>query len=192
MMDYKFVLVTESKPNSFEPIYWSQDNFYNLKKIDEFTSSYSEEDFRDLLVDSLLLDEEDRDVPLQIIFNSNGVRRLKDGLLYKDELVDDMLLYIQDFVRDYKDDANLLNNLYQKINSDKIISPFTKGVFSSVFLSRHLEFESIKKMLNNLEESAYVDIRTIYLYIRRVLEEKINKEDSKNLILNKKSDELQL
>ena len=183
MQDLKFVLVTEKRPNSFEPIYWTNNSLYNLRNIDNFTSKFNEEVFRKVLVDNSLLAKEDEEAPFQIIYNDNGIRKLKSGVFFKEDYSDNIFRYIISFIKDNYNNKELLNNLYQKVHSDKIISNNSKNIIYNVFANR--QFDLNEDILNTLNQSDYVDIRNIYYYIRKELEPKLNKKR----VLSKSEDE---
>ena len=185
-MDKKrFALVLESRPNSFDTINWQENNVCSLKEIDSFTSKYSEEDFRNFLVENDFIDEVDMYAPLQIIYNDNGVRRLNNGLLYKDEYNYNMILFIEEFIQNNPND---LNDLVQKIKNDRLISNYAKELIFTVFDNRKLPFDELKVILDELNDCYYEDKRSIYLYVKRLLEIRLEKQNK--LILNKKSDEM--
>ncbi|MBR1416670.1 MAG: hypothetical protein IJ572_02510 [Bacilli bacterium] len=188
MNDEKYVLVVEERPNSYNPIYWSNNDIYNLEKIDEFTSSFDEESLFNYLIDNNMLSYIDRDKSLQIIYNNNGIRKLSSGVIYKDLFNTDMVNYVIEFIQNNKDNSDILNKLYQKVLSDRLISTYTKEIISNIFRLRKENVEDLKTIINNLCDSKYVDIRIIYLYIKKELE--LQLEVNNKLILNKKSDEI--
>lgn len=183
----KFALVLETRPNSFDTINWQENNVCTLKEIDKFTSRYNEEDFRSFLVENDCIDEEDMYAPLQIIYNDNGIRRLNNGVLYKDEYNHNMVGFIEEFINNNLVNLNMLNDLVQKVKKDRLISEYAKEILLTMFDNRKLPFDELKIILDELNDCYYEDIRSIYMYVKRIIE--INLDKQNKLILNKKSDE---
>ena len=182
-----FALVLETRPNSFDAINWQENNVCSLKEIDDFTSKYNEDDFKLFLVNNNMVEENDINAPLQIIYNDNGVRRLNNGLLYKEEYNDQMMLFIKNYIKDNLNNLNLLNEFVQKIKNDKLISEFSKEIISIMFDNRKLPYEELMVILDELDDCNYIDKRTIYLYAYRL--NKLSLDNQNKLVLNKKSDE---
>ena len=182
----KYVLVNERRPQDFMPIYWSNEsNMYKLDKIDYFTSKFSEEEFKKYLISNDLVDNDN--INLQIIFNDGKIRKLKDGLIYKDEYQSDYLEYIKEFIKNNVDNKPIINELIQKTKSNVLISEYTKELLSLILINSHLPKDEILFLLDRLKGSYYIESRTIYLYIKRVLEVKVN---NKVKVLNKIDNEI--
>ena len=159
-----YILVNEDRPNSFNPIYWTENNnLYNIKMIDYFTKNFSEEELINFFKDKKLVDKEN--INLQIIFNDNGIRRVKEGLIYKDNYTNDMLKFVKDYVNNIKHDTQLLNELYQKFYNNKLCDDLTKGILKVLFDNRHLKDDEIIIIINELDNCVYDDIRMMYFYI---------------------------
>jgi len=169
-----YILVNEEKPNSFEPIYWIESkDFYNLERIDSFTSSFSKDDFIKYLIDNKLVNG---NINLQILFNNNGIRKLKDGVIFKEDYNMNMYSYIIKYILEHIKYPNIINELYQKIIHDKTISDLTKSIIKTFFDNRHLEEDEVIFILEELNRCPYSDIRSIYYFIVRELETKENKQ----------------
>ena len=167
MSEQGFILVSETKPNNFEPIYWtSTRDLYNLKKIDEFTSKYTILELKEHLINSNILPKEYVTPPLQIIYNDNGNRRLKYGLITKEEYSKNMLQEIKEFIIYNKENSNLLNNFIQKIKSEKIVTNNTKNILNTIFKSRTTIIDLFKILVSDLDNINYIDERTLYLCIK--------------------------
>jgi len=183
MNDKRFVLVTEDKPNSFEPIYWSQNDLYDLKSIDKYTSMYDKEDFNNMLSNNNLVSDKEHNYA--IIYNDKGIRKLKDGVLFKNDYINDFYVYISEFLKKNKNNSQLLNNIYQKLQSDKLISNSAKRILYVIFINRSVEDKIFNAILNDLNELSYVDLRIMYVCIFKNTELLNNKK----LKLNKGEDE---
>ena len=181
-----FVLVLESRPNNFEPINWNDSSICELETIDIFSSNFSEEEFRNFLVENNMIEKDVKDAPLQIIYNDRGIRRLSHGLLYKEDYNDNMSLYIETFLKDNINDSNLLNNIIQKIINERTISDYAKYVFADIFNNRKYNLNNKYYLLDRLYDCSYLDIRSSYFIIKREMDKKL---DTAKLVLNKKSDE---
>lgn len=166
-----FTLALEPKPNSFEPI----SIFNSLKNIDDLTSLYNESELNDLLFEEHLIEKKDYNVRKVIIFNNNGIRKVKDGLLYKDEAVLNINAFIYNFFDYFQYNNDAINEIYQFIVSKKNISDDTKKLLKNInnFKKDNKEYNNL---LDNLSCLPYYDIRTIYFYLIRVILPKIEKE----------------
>lgn len=167
-----FTLALEAKPNSFEPLII----FNNLKEIDNLTSLYDEDELNKLLYEQHLIDQSDWDVKKVIIFNNNGIRKIKDGILYKNEAMLDINLFVKNFFTYFQSDGDAINELYQFINSKKAIDLGTKAILKSLNDYRKENDSVYHHLLLELDNIPYFDLRTIYLYLIRVLIPKINKK----------------
>ncbi len=185
MNDIKYILVNEPKPNSFEPIYWSLFGCYDLKLIDNFTSKYSKEELENYLIDNNMLLNHDNKKSFEIIYYDNGNRKLKYGVLYKEDLVEDMVFYIEEFIKNNQSNSQILNDLNQKVQSENIINDVTKELIKMIFNNRNCEYNELRQLIIKLYNCSYVDIRTIYLTINKELKPKL----AKKLILSKQNDE---
>jgi hypothetical protein len=163
-----YALVIESKPNSYQPI-----NIYkDLESIDNLTGKYSCEEFKELLMSNNLIDDLDNNIT--IIFNNNGLRKVKEGLIYKDTYSQDMAFYIINFINSFKGKANFINDLYQYVNRKKTIDAKTKEVLKNIVATRKSDVSDFNIELNEINYLPYYDIRTMYLFIRNVLIVKID------------------
>ena len=172
-----YTLALEERPNSYEPIHM----FSSLKEIDDITRKYDEEDFKKTLATGYFIDEEDMEKPLTILFNDNGVRKVKEGLLFKDECSLSMEDFIANFMAIYRDNGNLINQVYQYVISRKDFLDDSKEILHDFIIFRK-EDTSYNENLSRLSELTYFEIRTIYLYIVKVLVPKICEEENKKLI----------
>ena len=169
----KYILANEDRPNNFNPIYWiDSKELYDLKSIDLFTKDYTYGEFIRYLKLNGLIDT--NKYSFQIVFNNNGIRRVKDGLMYKEDYNPNMLLYVKDFITNNIKTNGILNELYQHVSSDKNVEKYTKSILKVLFDNRHLDSEELSIIIEELNNSSYYDIRLIYFYIIREL---INKKD---------------
>ena len=170
-----YALVMENMPNSFEPIKIYDD----LKNLDQDTAQYDKIELKSFLVKNNFINAEDNIDNLQIIFSDNGIRRIKEGLIFKDKANDDMAFYVINFIYIFKKHGNLINEIYQYINNKKTISDECKNDLRNIVETRKNEdVNSFNENVNKLTSLPYYDIRTIYLFIINVL---IAKVDSKNI-----------
>lgn len=166
-----YTLVYEEMPNSFEPVLPCVLN--DLKDIDNLTGKYSKDDFKNMLVQSIYMKPEDDADKLQIIFNNNGIRKVNEGIIYKDTFTYDMTYYVIRFINIYKDNGDIINELYQYINNKKTVSLEGKIILKEIVNKRKddvMDYEMTTDLLNNV---CYYDIRTMYLFIINVLLVKI-------------------
>lgn len=185
MNELHFVLVLEKHPNDYDPIYWTESNdLYDLEAIDKFTSKYSSDELKSYLIEECLLSEEQKDLPLQIIYNNNGYRKLKHGLIYKDDNIEDFTNNIENFILSNQNNSEILNNLFQKIQSERLISQFTKQLIMVAFKNRNLGDVYLKKIIDKIDNCRYLDRRMLYFFVKEI-QEKSN-EKQKKIILNKK------
>ena len=167
-----YTLALESRPNSYEPIYI----FQNIKNIDDVTSRYMEDEFSRMLIKNYYIDENDYKMPFTIIYNDNGIRKVKEGIIYKEEYNEDMYDYIKRFILNNKDNGNIINQIYQYITNRKDVMDSSKETIHYFNIIR--KESSFKNYLSNLDKLPYYDIRVIYLYIIRVLVPKLELNDN--------------
>ena len=169
-----YALVMENMPNSFEPI-----NIYgDLKELDQDTAQYEKNEFKAALIKNNLINIEDNIDNLQIIFSDNGIRRIKEGLIFKDKASDDMMFYVLNFIYIFRKHGNMINEIYQYVNNKKTISDECKNVLKTIVGTRKGDDSVFANNVNLLRSMPYYDIRTIYLFIINVL---ITKIDNKNI-----------
>ena len=130
--DTNYTLALEKRPNSYEPIHI----FSSLKDIDDITRKYKEDDFARILVTGYFIDEKDMNAPLTILFNDNGVRKIKEGILYKDECTLSMVDFVRNFMAIYRDNGNLINQVYQYVIDRKDIQDNTKDILHDFIIFR--------------------------------------------------------
>ena len=181
MNDYMFVLVSEDKPNSYSPIYLPIEDPYNIKAIDDFTSQFSKEELRKYLINQNLLDDNDNDS--KIIYNNNGIRKLKSGVIYEEDFVNNKALYIVNFIKFNRNNKNIMNELLQRIKNERLISKETKEYFYTIISNNNFDYDTLMFAYKDILSCKYIELRIIYLYIRNELELKIKRQ--KNLVLNK-------
>lgn len=166
----KYALVLETKPNSFEPIRMYDD----LKKLDSETSQVGKNEFKTILVENNIINDNANIDNLQIIFNDNGIRRIKEGVIFKDKFNDDMTFYVINFINIFKKHGNIINEIYQYINNKKTISYECKCILKDIVSTRKGDVNKFEEIVNELKNIPYYDIRTIYLFIMNDLIIKIN------------------
>ena len=181
MLERRFVLVAEIRPNDFKPIFYCK-NMYDIEEIDKYTSKYSKEEFIKHLINENDI-KDDNICDIQIIYADNGIRRLNTGVIFKEEYINNFYEYIFNFIKNNINDSNLLNDLYQKINNDKLISDYAKQSFNVLFENRHLH-DDINFMLNYLSVCDYFDLRTLYLLIKKNIKIKTNNDKQKQSIVS--------
>lgn len=172
-----YTLAMESRPNSYEPIFI----FPKINNIDDLTGFYSKEDFSRMLFKNSYIDEDDIDNPLVIIYNDNGIRKVKEGVIFKNQYSDNIKLYINEFLIKYKDNGNIINQLYQYVVDRKDISNFTKHLLHNFIISRKND-ELYAKYILELEDIPYYDLRTVYLSILNTLLPKLENDIDNKLI----------
>lgn len=158
-----YALVIETMPNSYQPI----TIYPKLEEIDAITSKYSSDEFKKFLLSVNLMENVTDNIV--IIFHDNGIRKVKEGLIYRDDYSSDMPTYIKNFILAFKAQANILNELYQYINNKKTISDNTKNALKNIILNRKSLENILNSNFNSLDSLPYYDIRTIYLYIKNNL-----------------------
>ncbi len=166
----KYALVLETKPNSFEPIRMYDD----LKKLDLETSQVGKNEFKTILVENNIINGNANIDNLQIIFNDNGIRKIKEGVIFKDKFNDDMTFYVINFIIIFKKHGNIINEIYQYINNKKTISNECKCILKNIVSTRKNDVNKFEEIVNELKNMPYYDIRTIYLFIMNDLIIKIN------------------
>lgn len=177
--EINYSLVLETKPNSYDPIFI----YPNISNIDTLTGHYSKEDFSRMLYKNYYIDEENIDKPLAIIYNDNGIRKVKEGIIYKDEYVNNISEYVIDFINKNKDNGNIINQIYQYVVDRKDISENFKKLLHSLIVNRKNE-EKFDSYLWKLNINSYYDVRSIYLYIINTLIPKL--DDNKDNILTRR------
>jgi hypothetical protein len=182
MNNPNYALVLEKLPNSFEPIFL----FDDLLKLDAFTKKFTKEELCTYLKDNHYIENINDANYLTIIFNNNGIRRVKEGLYTKDIATADILSYIKSFLIAYQNNCELLNELFQYLNNKKTINAHTKLLLKELIISRKVD-SNYNLLLNELNSLPYYDLRTIYLYIIKNLQLKINdNKETHRLIKNNK------
>ena len=170
-----YTLALETRPNSYEPIFI----FPSIEKIDNLTSHYNEFDFSRMLIKNYYIDQENDKCPFTIIYNDNGLRKVKEGIIYKDEYNDNMNEYIKDFMNNYRHNGNYINQIYQYITNRKDISESSKETIHYLNIIR--KESTYENNLDKIDNLSYYEIRTIYLYIIRTLIPKIELENNVKL-----------
>ena len=147
----KYILANEDRPNNFNPIYWN-----DLKSIDNFTKDFTFGEFIKYLKLNGLLDGYRYN--FQIVFNNNGVRKVSDGVMFKEDYNPNMLLFVKEYIINNISNANYLNEIFQNINSDKQVEDLTKSIVKVIFDNRHLNLDELNIIINELDNCPYYDI----------------------------------
>ena len=174
--EIKYTLALETQPNSYLPIYM----FPKIKNIDDITSKYTEEDFKKMLVKNYYIDSDCVNSPLVILYNNNGVRKVKEGLIFKDYDSVNMYDFVKKFLSLYRSNGIVVNDVYQHVFDRKDINEESKETLHKINNSR--KTDNYDFMLDNIYKLDYYDIRSIYLYIINVLYKKIQKDDNYKLV----------
>lgn len=176
MSSKHFVLTIEERPNDFKPLL--NDNLQTIEEIDNFTSKYTKEEFVNYLISNNIITGNYND-NFQIIFNNNGIRRLDTGIIFKDNYIESFDNYICNFIRSNISNSNVLNELIQKINNNRLLSDYIKEIFKVLFNNRHLPEEDLDYILSYISVTDYLDLRIIYLIIKKNIESKIKEKKLK-------------
>lgn len=169
-----FFLSSIPRPNSFHPINWTNNplQLFSIEEIDKFTSKYTEESFRDLLVEyNLIINKNDS---LAIAYaNNKKFNTIKSGIIFNDSLsFKDKIVH---FFECFKNDGSLLNDFKQSVFNDQFISEEAKNIISYIISNRKSSsYLDSLLYLNNIVN--YLDLRNIYYY---------TKQFSLNLVKNK-------
>jgi hypothetical protein len=183
MNNVSFALVLEKMPNSFEPIFL----FPNLNELDKFTKNFTREELCKYLIDNHYIDNVDDFNFITIIFNNNGIRRVKEGLITKDIADDNIISIIKNNLLNYQNNGEILNDLFQYLNNKKTINATTKFLLRQLIIDRKNN-NNYLLTLTKFNDLSYYDLRTIYLYMINNLQIKLmqNKECHRTLTNNKK------
>ena len=163
-----FTLALESKPKSYEPIF----RFSKLEELDDFTKKYSENELLQILLDNYYIFEKAK---LAILFYNNGLRKINEGVLYKNK-DNDFDSYIINFMKKNKNNGNIINELYQIIINRKTSDDYTKELFHIFNISRKESNNEYETYLDKIKNICYFDKRLIYMSIINTLEIKLNEE----------------
>ena len=175
-----FFLTSIPRPNSFHPINWTNNpmQLFSIEEIDKFTSKYTEESFRDLLVEYNLIIN--RDDAISIAYaNNKKFNTIKTGVIFNDSLsFKDKII---EFFTSFRSEAQLLNDFKQKVFNDKFISEESKNNINYIISNRknntYLDDISLINSINN-----YLDLRNIYFYTKQ---QSLNIEHKNNYKLEK-------
>ena len=170
-----YTLALETQPNSYTPIHI----FPKIKNIDDITGSYTEEEFRKMLVKNYYIDEEYINCPLVILYNDNGIRKVKEGLTFYGYKSANMNEWVKKFMSLYRCNGNVINDIYQHVFDRKDIDEESKEILHRINNAR--KTDNYDYMLDYIYNINYYDIRAIYLYINTDLYKKIDENDNYKL-----------
>lgn len=172
-MNSNFSLVIERQPKDYYPI----SVFSSLDELDNFTKQYSRDELSSVLVNNNYIDKSEYDCDYEIIYNNNGIRKLNDGVMYRDDAPVDIYEFVINYMLRNKEEYNIINNMYQYVISKKGISEDTYMLLDNINKDKKDTNKYINDVLE-LKSINYFDIRLLYFYIIKVL---LVLDKSKNL-----------
>jgi len=178
---YDFALTTV-KNNKITNINLINNDNHSLKKIDDFTSNYTKDELYAYLINLHKID--DFDDKLKIVYkDKDEYKILSEGILYKEDKVDDMVLSIEEIIKNSKDNHILIRDIFKNIRVNRLIDDYIKKIFEVIYLNQHLSFDELKCLLDELYlfDKVYVDLRTSYMVIKNTYNKSLEKNKVKVL-----------
>ena len=168
----KYMLVIKRDNKDYLPLEWNKtkyykgENLYNLKDIDKFTSSISDLDLVEDIIDRNLVSTEEKFKTFAIIFNEKGkTRELKEGVVFEDTAdvlnPDNIIAFISVNINN----KEFINNISTLIKGEDKASQEFKYILKNIDIFKEKGANAIKIALNKLKKMPYEDIRSLSLQI---------------------------
>lgn len=165
----KYYLALEHQYRDFFPVNNAIGNnpsiyIYNIQVIDNFTKNYTdEEELKRHLLSINLIDEEEMNSNLAIYYLDGKIRKLNDGLCYKEDAYYLDPNYLKEVLALNKDNKELLNQIICKFKDN-----FKEKTFAFTYFLDNL-FKISENQLVVLELIHYLnynELRTLGFYIK--------------------------
>ena len=183
-MNNQFLLVVEVSENKYEPVVWKKTIISTIEEIDDFTSKFVKDDFRNYLISHDYIDRKFKYNSIQILYSDNGIKKIKSGVLYLNDYSNNML----------EDVINLFKNISSFDNSKLVIGKFIKEICSDSMLSSKtynllqlieknngfINFDN-SNILEQLKDINYMDRRIMYLTSLKLKNTLLEKDKNKSI-----------